>query len=274
NPVEDFVEETLKEVLVVPNTQPSGPTHTTKPTALGAMEIGATSDATPESVIETRYVINNHTNNEALIENFLGRSSLWANLTLTDGFAKWDINFQEQAQIRKKFELFTYLRFDMEVTIVSNNTGLMQIMYSPPGIVAPQNIADKKWDGASNPSVFYQPKSGFPRFTIPFTGLGSAYYIFYDGYDRANNDTTVYGISSTNDMGTLCFRALEDKSKQIIKVYIKPKHIKAWCPRAPRAVDYTHKNSPNYHTTAPEGGGLLKEEHYFKFRENIKTAGP
>nr|QZU26645.1 polyprotein [rhinovirus C33] len=278
NPVEDFIDETLKEVLVVPNTQPSGPIHTTKPTTLGAMEIGATSDATPESVIETRYVINNHTNNEALIENFLGRSALWTNLTLRDGFEKWEINFQEQAHIRKKLELFTYVRFDMEVTVVTNNTGLMQIMYSPPGITPPGSESDKRWDSATNPSVFYQPKSGFPRFTIPFTGLGSAYYIFYDGYDETSKEAVSYGISSTNDMGTLCFRALEDKTKQTIKVFIKPKHIKAWCPRPPRAVDYTHKYNPNYHIPIEGGSGNLKEEHYFKFRNDIKatveTAGP
>ncbi|AEP02608.1 VP1 protein, partial [Rhinovirus C] len=270
NPVDNFVDEVLKEVLVVPDTKPSGPTHTVKPTVLNAMEIGASSDATPESIIETRYVINNHTNNEALIENFLGRSSLWADLEMTGGFKSWDINFQEQAQIRRKIELFTYIRFDMEVTIVTNNQGLMQILYVPPGIDAPKNQNDKRWDGASNPSVFYQPKSGFPRFTIPFTGLGSAYYVFYDGYDENKTESVAYGISATNDMGTLCFRALEDMDRHRIKVYIKPKHITAWCPRAPRAVDYTHKFIPNYHTnkgTTTE----LEEKHYIKTRESIKT---
>lgn len=275
NPVEDFVEGTLKEVLVVPNTQPSGPSHTTRPSALGAMEIGASSTATPESMIETRYVINNHTNNEALIENFLGRSSIWANLQLDDqGFKKWSINFQEQAHIRKKLELFTYVRFDMEVTIVTNNTGLMQIMYVPPGLNTPNRANDKLWDGASNPSVFYQPKSGFPRFTIPFTGLGSAYYMFYDGYDEGKRGSLEYGISATNDMGTLCFRALEDTTKLVIKAYIKPKHIHAWCPRPPRAVDYTNKFNPNYHTKSADNESVLEERHYLGTRTSIKTAGP
>nr|AMB19800.1 polyprotein [Rhinovirus C] len=276
NPVEEYIDETLKEVLVVPNTKPTGPTHTTKPSALGAMEIGATPDVIPEDVIETRYVINNHVNSEALIENFLGRSALWAELELPSGFKKWDINFQEQAQIRRKLEFFTYVRFDMEVTVVTNNTGLMQIMYVPPGIQPPTSLRDKKWDGASNPSVFYQPKSGFPRFTIPFTGLGSAYYMFYDGYDEAKDGSTAYGISSTNDMGTLCFRALEDTDHNDVKIFIKPKHTRAWCPRPPRAVDYTHKYSTNYHTKADESGNL-KEEHYFRFRRDIKgieTMGP
>lgn len=274
NPVEQFIDDTLKEVLVVPDTQTSGPIHTTKPTVLNAMEIGATPDVNPDDVIETRYVINNHVNNEALIENFLGRSALWAEFRLQGGFKKWDINFQEQAHIRRKLEFFTYVRFDMEVTIVTNNTGLMQIMFIPPGIEAPGNISDKRWDGASNPSVFYQPKSGFPRFTIPFTGLGSAYYMFYDGYDETERTGTAYGISATNDMGTLCFRALEDTTNDDVKVFIKPKHTSAWCPRPPRAVDYTHKYSPNYHTRTGENNGTLEEKHYIKTRTDIKTFGP
>nr|AFS30772.1 polyprotein [Rhinovirus C] len=273
NPVEEYIEDTLKEVLVVPNTQPSGPVHTTKPSILGAMEIGATSPITPEDVIETRYVINNHVNSEALIENFLGRSALWAEFQLNSGFQKWSINFQEQAQIRRKLEFFTYVRFDMEVTIVTNNTGLMQIMFVPPGIDPPSQIDDKKWDSASNPSVFYQPKSGFPRFTIPFMGLGSAYYMFYDGYDEAKDDSVKYGISSTDDMGTLCFRALEERDGTDIKVFIKPKHTRAWCPRPPRAVNYTHKFSTNYHIKDGEQG-MLRQRHYFKHRGDIKNLGP
>lgn len=273
NPVEEYIEDTLKEVLVVPNTQPSGPVHTTKPSVLGAMEIGATSPITPEDVIETRYVINNHVNSEALIENFLGRSALWAEFQLNSGFQKWSINFQEQAQIRRKLEFFTYVRFDMEVTIVTNNTGLMQIMFVPPGIDPPSQIDDKKWDSASNPSVFYQPKSGFPRFTIPFMGLGSAYYMFYDGYDEAKDDSVKYGISSTDDMGTLCFRALEETDNTDIKVFIKPKHTRAWCPRPPRAVNYTHKFSTNYHIKDGEQG-MLRQRHYFKPRSDIKNLGP
>nr|WES14254.1 polyprotein [rhinovirus C53] len=276
NPVEDFIDTTLKEVLVVPDTHPSGPVHTTRPTVLGAMEIGATPNVLPEDVIETRYVINNHVNNEALLENFLGRSSLWAEFQLQSKFKKWEINFQEQPQFRRKIEFFTYVRFDMEITVVTNNTGLMQIMYVPPGAKAPATHSDNKWDGASNPSVFYQPKSGFPRFTIPFTGLGSAYYVFYDGYDQVGDDVTKYGISSTNDMGTLCFRALEDEQNNDVKIFVKPKHTRAWCPRPPRATSYTHKFSPNYHISVGQDQPL-EVDHSFTFRTDIKelqTAGP
>ncbi|ADM08083.1 polyprotein, partial [Rhinovirus C] len=268
DPVESFINTTLEEVLVVPDTKPSGPQHTTKPSALGAMEIGASSDATPESVIETRYVYNTNTNVEADIEMFLGRSALWANLELTDGFTEWEINFQENAHIRKKFELFTYIRFDMEITIVTNNTGLMQIMFVPPGIMVPDNTRHR-WYSASNPSVFYQPKSGFPRFTIPFTGLASAYYMFYDGYGSTKKvPENQYGIAPTNDMGILCFRALDDRTKTDIKVFVKPKHITAWIPRPPRAVQYPHKYSTNYPYKANDTSPL-EDRHFIKTRNPI-----
>nr|QWN56645.1 polyprotein [rhinovirus C44] len=279
DPIEQFVHDTLNEVIVVPNTQASGPQHTTKPSALSAMEIGASSTATPESTMETRYVVNDNTNEEAEIENFLGRSAIWTHLQLENGFKKWNINFQEQAHIRKKFELFTYLRFDMEVTIVTNNHGLMQTMYVPPGIKPPESKADTTWDSASNPSVFYQPKSGFPRFTIPFTGLASAYYMFYDGYSTTSREPgNTYGISPTNDMGTLCFRVLDGSDTAHVRVYVKPKHTTAWIPRPPRAVQYTHTYSTNYHfKTVHEGKNILKDRHFIVPRSNIlglQNVGP
>nr|QWN56554.1 polyprotein [rhinovirus C42] len=276
DPIEQFVHDTLNEVVVVPNTQASGPQHTTRPSALSAMEIGASSTATPESTLETRYVVNDNTNEEAEIEIFLGRSAIWTKKTLKQGFLKWKISFQEQAHIRKKFELFTYLRFDMEITIVINNQDLMQIMYIPPGIAIPDGKDDNKWDSASNPSVFYQPKSGFPRFTIPFTGLASAYYIFYDGYSKTTGEPRdTYGISPTNDMGTLCFRSLEGTGNAEVRVYVKPKHTTAWIPRPPRAVQYTHTYSTNYHYKKEDA--TLEDRHFIQHREGIKilqNAGP
>ncbi|AJO54283.1 polyprotein [Rhinovirus C] len=274
NPVEQFVEHALQEVLVVPDTQASGPIHTTKPQVLNALEIGATSDTGPEAMIETRYVVNDNTNGEATVENFLGRSALWANLTLDgEGFAKWEISFQEHAQVRKKFEMFTYVRFDLEITVVTNNSGLMQIMFVPPGIKAPSERTSREWDSASNPSVFYQPHSGFPRFTIPFTGLGSAYYMFYDGYDGVGNSFR-YGISQTNDMGTLCIRALDDTRKNDVKIFAKPKHTSAWIPRPPRAVQYLHRFSTNYNNVKDQGTKALEQKHFLVSRTDIKNVGP
>ncbi|ADM08021.1 polyprotein, partial [rhinovirus C27] len=271
NPVEQFVDNVLEEVLVVPNTQPSGPIHTTRPTILSAMEIGTSSDAKPEDMIETRYVINSRTNGEATIENFLGRSALWANVDMAEGYAIWPINYYENAQIRKKLELFTYVRFDLEVTVLTGDTNLMQIMYIPPGAPTPSNNNSVEWNTASNPSVFYQPGNGFPRFTIPFTGLGSAYYMFYDGYDVTSHADGVYGITTTNDMGKLCFRTLNSSTTtDTIRIFGKPKHTRAWIPRPPRAAEYTHKTSTNYNRKLADN--TLKVDHYITTRPTVKTA--
>nr|APT69824.1 polyprotein [Rhinovirus C] len=277
NPVEQFVDNVLEEVLVVPNTQPSGPIHTTKPTALSAMEIGASSDVKPEDMIETRYVVNSRTNGEATIENFLGRSALWANIDMTNGYATWSITYQGNAQIRKKLELFTYVRFDLEITIITSNSSLMQIMYVPPGAKPPSNNNSVEWNTASNPSIFFQPGNGFPRFTIPFTGLGSAYYMFYDGYDKVSHDEGIYGTSVTNDMGKLCFRTPNNNSgTDIVRIFGKPKHTRAWIPRPPRATEYTHKGSTNYNRRVNPNSedSTLTRDHYIKTRATVTTAGP
>lgn len=274
NPVEEFVDHTLQKVMAVPDTQASGPAHTNKPQTLGALEIGATAEIGPETLIETRYVMNDNTNAEAAVENFLGRSALWASFTLKKSFKSWKINFQEHAQIRKKFELFTYVRFDLEITIVTNNRGLMQVMFVPPGIDAPTLKDGKEWNTASNPSVFFQPHSGFPRFTIPFTGLGSAYYMFYDGYDGIDANNVNYGISETNDMGTLCFRALDGTEDSEIKIFAKPKHTTAWIPRPPRATQYLHKFSTNYNKQKPDSSGQVEPKHFLQTRDDIKNLGP
>ncbi|AEM44646.1 VP1, partial [Rhinovirus C] len=272
NPVDNFVDNVLEEVLVVPNHKPSGPIHTTKPTILSAMEIGASSDARPEDMIETRYVINSRTNGEATVENFLGRSALWANVNMSDGYASWSITYQGNAQIRKKLEFFTYVRFDLEITIITSNPNLMQVMYIPPGAKPPKGKDSMEWNTASNPSVFFQPGNGFPRFTIPFTGLGSAYYMFYDGYDKVSHDHGTYGTSITNDMGKLCFRTPNNSTgTDTIRIFGKPKHTRAWIPRPPRATEYTHKDSTNYNRRVyPDSADSTK--HYITTRESIKTA--
>nr|QXL74855.1 polyprotein [rhinovirus C11] len=275
NPVEQFVDNVLEEVLVVPNTQPSGPIHTTRPTALSAMEIGASSDVKPEDMIETRYVVNSRTNDEATIENFLGRSALWANVSMTGGYATWSITYQGNAQIRKKLELFTYVRFDLEITIITSSSDLIQIMYVPPGANTPKSNNATEWNTASNPSIFFQPGNGFPRFTIPFTGLGSAYYMFYDGYDIVSHENGIYGISTTNDMGSLCFRTPNNNSgTETIRVFGKPKHTRAWIPRPPRATGYTHRYSTNYNRKVSDDDSTLTRDHYIETRASVKTAGP
>ncbi|AHL26148.1 VP1, partial [rhinovirus A108] len=295
NPVEKYTEAILNEVLVVPNISASnGHTSNSAPT-LDAAETGHTNQVQPEDMIETRYVITDQTKDEMSIESFLGRSGCIAIIETKlnhepekynaegENFSKWKITLLEMAQIRRKCELFTYLRFDSEITIVTTLAGqgddighvVIQYMYVPPGAPLPKYRNDYTWQSGTNASVFWQQGQPYPRFTIPFMSIASAYYMFYDGYESDKGN--IYGTAVTNDMGTLCVRIVTEQQKHKViitsRVYHKAKHIKAWCPRAPRAVPYQHIYNPNFKTTSTE---LIPDTH-IEIRENIrhvKTVGP
>ena len=53
---------------------------------------------------------------------------------------------------------------------------------------------------------------------------------------------TYYGLVSINDFGTLAIRVVNEfnpaRITAKVRVYMKPKHIRCWCPRPPRAVPY------------------------------------
>ncbi|EFD06022.1 picornavirus capsid protein, partial [Cutibacterium acnes J165] len=147
NPVENYIDEVLNEVLVVPNIRESHPTTSNAATALDAAETGHTSSIQPEDTIETRYVQTSHTRDEMSVESFLGRSGCIHISTITmkkenyneHNFVDWKITLQEMAQVRRKFEMFTYVRFDSEITLVPCIAGrgedighiVMQYMYVP-----------------------------------------------------------------------------------------------------------------------------------------------
>lgn len=271
NPVEDYVDQVLNEVLVVPNIKQSEPTTSNSAPALDAAETGHTSGVQPEDMIETRYVQPSNTRDEMSLESFLGRSGCVhiskLNINYTaydesrDNFTIWKINIKEMAQIRRKFELFTYTRFDSEITLVpciaaeSDSIGhvVMQYMYVPPGAPLPTKRDDYTWQSGTNASIFWQHGQSYPRFSLPFLSIASAYYMFYDGYDGGPDSQ--YGTIVTNDMGSLCSRIVTEEHGSRVKiatrVYHKAKHVKAWCPRPPRAVEYTHTHVTNYR---PETG--------------------
>nr|WAK75533.1 polyprotein [rhinovirus A12] len=289
NPVERYVDEVLNEVLVVPNINKSNGQSSNAAPALDAAETGHTSQTQPEDVIETRYVITDQTRDEMSIESFLGRSGCISIIELDldhenysaegSNFKTWKINLKEMAQIRRKNELFTYLRFDSEITIVPSNAAIegsnghvvIQYMYVPPGAPLPKKRDDYTWQSGTNASVFWQEGQPYPRFTIPFISIASAYYMFYDGY-ADDNPSAPYGTVVTNDMGSLCVRIVTDQQKHKVKItsriYHKAKHISAWGPRPPRAVPYQHIHNPNYKTS----NGV--PDNRVKLRETLTTVGP
>nr|WAK75519.1 polyprotein [rhinovirus A51] len=292
NPVEKYTEALLNEVLVVPNIQPSSGHTSNAAPALDAAETGHTSQVQPEDVIETRSVITDQTRDEMSVESFLGRSACIAIIHTnlehdeTDrqvynaqkkNFSTWKITLKEMAQIRRKCELFTYLRFDSEITIVATIAGqgddighiVLQYMYVPPGGPVPLTRKDDEWQSGTNASVFWQHGQPYPRFTIPFVSIASAYYMFYDGYE-GDSLTSQYGSVVTNAMGTLCVRVVTEQQRHKVnitsRIYHKAKHISAWCPRPPRAVAYQHTYSTNF--VPQEGFDGLKTQ--IKTRTDIK----
>nr|AAZ80251.1 VP1 [Echovirus E18] [Echovirus E1] len=79
----------------------------------------------PGDTMQTRHVVNNHVRSESTIENFLARSACVFFLEYKTGtkedsnsFNNWVITTRRVAQLRRKLEMFTYLRFDMEITVV------------------------------------------------------------------------------------------------------------------------------------------------------------
>lgn len=288
NPIENYVEEVLNEVLVVPNIKESHPSTSNSAPILDAAETGHTSNVQPEDTIETRYVQTTQTRDEMSIESFLGRSGCVHSSTIahdeqhTNKFKVWRINLQEMAQIRRKYEMFTYVRFDSEITMVPSIAGygndvghiVMQYMYVPPGAPEPTSREHFAWQSGTNASIFWQQGQPFPRFSLPFLSVASAYYMFYDGY---NGDTpgSKYGTTVVNRMGALCMRVVTNKQVNKVEIttniYHKAKHVKAWCPRPPRAVPYRYVGSTNYKKPNQEDVTIFIEH-----RENPKiiTAGP
>ncbi|AGU46444.1 VP1, partial [enterovirus D120] len=252
--------------------------------SLNAAETGATSNTEPEEAIQTRTVINMHGTAECLVENFLGRAALvcmqsieYKNHTTSgansqDNFFTWTINTREFVQIRRKMELFTYLRFDTEITIIPtlrlyssanvSYAGLpnltLQAMYVPTGAPKPKKQDSYEWQSSCNPSIFFKIDDPPARITIPFMRTPPHIKKIYDGFAGFEKRAAdLYGINPANTMGNLCLRVVNSYQPAqytlTVRVYMKPKHIKAWAPRPPRTMPYTNIANNNYvgQTSAP-----------------------
>lgn len=249
--------------------------------ALQAAETGATSNATDAGLIETRHVVNVHGVEETSIESFFGRSGLVGMVKMNTGdvTAVWVINFGEFVQLRAKLELFTYMRFDLEFTIIATclttNSAVdnwvdkpvnYQVMYVPPGSTPPVDQDTYQWQSATNPSVFGIVGQAPIRFSIPFMSTASAYSFAYDGFPvfSENDVVTQYGRIPSNYLGQLNFRTLEKVDFHVrFRIYAKLKHVRAWIPRAPRAVRYQRRYDRSYQSV----------EQFATNRTNLTTTG-
>ncbi|ABM54525.1 polyprotein [Coxsackievirus A20] len=255
----------------LPNTNSSEPTHSQEVPALTAVETGATSSVVPADLVQTRHVIQTRSRSESTVESFFARGACvtimsvenyneTARTSSSKLFAKWNITYTDTVQLRRKLEMFTYSRFDVEFTFVvteryyTANSGhalnqVYQIMYVPPGAPVPQKWDDYTWQTSSNPSVFYTYGTAPARISIPYVGIANAYSHFYDGFakvpiegETSDPGDAYYGATSINDFGILAVRVVNEHNpvqvSSKIRVYMKPKHVRVWCPRPPRAVPY------------------------------------
>ncbi|AAK13071.1 polyprotein [Enterovirus B73] len=252
----------------VADTVASGPANSTSIPALTAAETGHTSQVVPSDTMQTRCVKNHHIRSESTVENFLSRAAcayiIKYNTQGEDQFNNWHINTHQVAQLRRKLEMFTYARFDIEITFVitssqengtqtnSDNAVLThQIMYVPPGGPIPTSVDDFSWQTSTNPSVFWTEGSAPARISIPFMSVGNAYSMFYDGWSNFSQAGS-YGFTTLNNMGQLYFRHVNKttvgKYESVARIYFKPKHVKAWVPRPPRLCKYESKASVDFKT--------------------------
>ncbi|ACK37386.1 polyprotein [rhinovirus B42] len=288
------LEDELMEVIVDKTQQTlasvkSGSKHTQKVPSLTANETGATLPTTPSDSVETRTTMMHYTGSETTLENFLGRAACVhvveiRNKRPTDGeehktqllFNDWKINLSSLVQLRRKLEMFTYVRFDSEYTIIATSSQpndakfssnlTVQAMFIPPGAPNPSKWDDYTWQSATNPSVFFNVGKS-ARFSVPYLGIASAYNCFYDGYSH-DNLTTPYGINVLNHMGSMAFRVVNEHDIHTthvkIRVYHRAKHIRAWIPRAPRVLEYLHIGRTNY---------KQNPKNPIKTRDSISTYG-
>nr|WIW82705.1 polyprotein [Enterovirus A71] len=266
----DSVSRALTHALPAPtgqNTQVSSHRlDTGKVPALQAAEIGASSNASDESMIETRCVLNAHSTAETTLDSFFSRAGLVGEIDLPlegttnpNGYANWDIDITGYAQMRRKVELFTYMRFDAEFTFVAcTPTGevvpqLLQYMFVPPGAPKPDSRESLAWQTATNPSVFVKLSDPPAQVSVPFMSPASAYQWFYDGYptfgEHKQEKDLEYGACPNNMMGTFSVRTVgTSKSKYplVVRIYMRMKHVRAWIPRPMRNQNYLFKANPNY----------------------------
>nr|AAB25284.1 VP1=capsid protein [coxsackievirus A2 CAV-2, Peptide, 297 aa] [Coxsackievirus A2] len=240
--------------------------------ALQAAETGATSNASDENLIETRCVVNKNSVEEASLNHFFSRAALVGKVELNDtgtaatGFTNWNIDIMGYAQLRRKLEMFTYMRFNAEFTFVATTRAgrvpsrVLQYMYVPPGAPKPDGREAFQWQSSTNPSVFSKMTDPPPQVSVPFMSPASAYHGFYDGYPtfgEHNGEDSLRTGNANNALGTFSVRFVSEEitnERIIIRIYMRLKHIRAWVPRPLRSEPYVLKNFPNYtavtHVTA------------------------
>ncbi|AFK92921.1 capsid protein, partial [enterovirus E4] len=252
--LKNVIDKQVAGALVAGTTASTHSIATDSTPALQAAETGATSNAQDESMIETRTIIPTHGIHETSVESFFGRAALvgMPRLEVGSQVTSWRIDFREFVQLRAKMSWFTYMRFDVEFTIVATTAGSaggvdqnnrFQVMYVPPGAPQPADQDSYQWQSGCNPSVIADTEGPPVQFSVPFMSTANAYSNTYDGYARfMDTNPDRYGLLPSNFLGLMYFRCLEDTHTAMrFRIYAKIKHTRCWIPRAPRQAPYVKR---------------------------------
>ncbi len=243
--------------------------------ALTATETGATGGAEATHLMETRKTVVGFSGLETDIDNFLSKHALIKKSRATYGLNVDGTKYgqalkvpitvetlQSTLALQTKYEMFTYYRFNMELTVLvmvhqgAGDVGLQQgevtqsfnakfqLLYCPPGLEGPPLAVgdiwndDARWCMPTTPSVYFSSNDPPATLTIPFIGVCSTYTTFYDGYSNFDDATAEYGQFPGNGLGDIYIRPLyhprawQDGLLSVeYMVFARPTHIRAWIPR-------------------------------------------
>uniref|UniRef100_A0AAU7PJ66 Genome polyprotein n=1 Tax=Duck sapelovirus TaxID=3163392 RepID=A0AAU7PJ66_9PICO len=204
---------------------------------LTAMETGVAQTSAAEVQMATRVTTAQFSAQDTDVEFFFSRYMLIGSIgsrSESPNFAKFDLSFEALKSasnaIRTKFQMFTYMRFDIDVVMEPLEEDIpYQVMYCPTGSVVPVNMT-QNWNTTCN-AVITQRAGKNVCFRVPFTSPGNFFATSYNGYNSFSLGDT-YGNPPNGKLGTVCVRKLKESTQTMsFLVYCRPVNIEVYCPR-------------------------------------------
>nr|QUS52753.1 polyprotein [Mute swan feces associated sapelovirus 1] len=203
---------------------------------LSALETGVSQTAAAEVQMATRPCTARFSAEDTEIEFVMSRYSSLGTVTLETPdapFKTFQLSFTSLKTasnlVRTKFQMFTYVRFDVDLVLVPiGNVTKYQVMYCPFGSVVPTS-GNANWNTSSN-AVITQDGGENVCFRVPYTSPGNFFCTAYDGFNTFDLSDT-YGTPPGDVLGTLAIRSLAANQLGTFFVYARPVNIEVFCPR-------------------------------------------